>query len=85
MAITIQDYVEQRGVNKVAALCRVTPQTVYNWINHAHSPDPFMCHIIIEDSMNMLSFDSIMSAYVHHNYDRITEHKSKDFHKDIKA
>jgi hypothetical protein len=77
--ITLQNYIATRGVNQVATLCRVTPQTVYNWVNMGTCPDPFMCKLMIDDSMGMLSFNAILEPYVHFNYEVIAKHKLTDF------
>lgn len=87
MAVSLQQYIETRGVHKVAALCRVTTQTVYNWQNNQTPPDAFMCYLMIEDSMSMLTYDSILNPYVLANFEKISEHKAKGFTADelIKA
>ncbi len=64
MAITVKDYVTQRGVLPVAHIASVTPATVYNWINKTAYPDPFTAALLIEDSMKLLSYDSIYGQYV---------------------
>ena len=81
MGVNLKQYVDTRGVNQVAELCRVTPQTVYNWVNMQTYPGPFMCKLMIDDSMNMLTFNSIYEAYVLHNYEVVVKHKMSDFKK----
>lgn len=79
MSITLKNYVDTRGVNQVAALCRVTTATVYNWLAHTTPPQPLKAHLMIQDSMCMLTYDSIYSAYMAANHDLILEHNKRNF------
>lgn len=83
--VTLKQYVETRGVHKVAALCRVTTQTVYNWVNFTTYPDPFLAYLMISDSMAMLTYESIYKNYVMANFGEISKHKVKDFTTDVQG
>jgi len=78
-SITLKQYIDARGVHTVAALCRVTTAAVYAWAKMQTPPVPLLAYLMIEDSMGMLSFNSIYGQYIHHNYKLVTDHKAKDF------
>lgn len=80
--ISIAQYIDARGVHTVSALCRVTPQTVYNWRAKTNAPKPLYAHLMIEDSMHMLSYDSIYSEYIMQNFQQVSEHRALPFSTD---
>jgi hypothetical protein len=78
-SITLKQYIEARGVHNVAALCRVTSAAVYAWSKMQTPPVPLCAYLMIEDSIGMLSFNSIYGQYIHANFKLVSDHRAKDF------
>ncbi len=83
--VTLKQYIDTRGVGAVAALCRVTNATVYGWAKSKYAPNPLHAHLMIDDSMGMLSYNSIYTTYILENFELVTTHRAKNFTTDVEG
>lgn len=66
-SLTLREFIDQIGPNKLAMTLNVSKQTVSLWYNLATAPKPLTAAQIIELSYGLVSWESIYKPYVDMN------------------
>jgi hypothetical protein len=66
-SLTLREFIDQIGPNKLAMTLNVSKQTVSLWYNLQTAPKPLTAGQIIELSYGLVSWESIYKPYVDMN------------------
>lgn len=62
MKISLPNYIDAIGVNKIAEICGITTQAVYSWRARKTYPRRDQAAFLIEYSKGALSYESIFGG-----------------------